>query len=238
MSGKSKKVKGTKQTLEYVEQPEKLHVKAIKCKNAKQKEFLKTLDEKIITVCTGSPGSGKTLLALYSALKALEKGQIECIYLVKPVVQIPGEEVGFLRGSLEEKLDPVNWSFFGNLDKLIGESWRKKLMAEKKIISVPIAFLRGVNLDHARVIVDEAQNITLSTFKTIITRIGEGSSFCVCGDIEQQDIKDKKHSCLHKLIELFKDDGIVGAVTFSDDECVRNPCIPYILNKLRTLEQG
>jgi phosphate starvation-inducible PhoH-like protein len=156
MSGKSKKVKGTKQTLEYVEQTEKFHVKAIKCKNAKQKEFLKTLDEKIITVCTGSPGSGKTFLALYSALKALEKGQVERIYLVKPVVQIPGEEVGFLKGSLEEKLDPVNWSFFGNIDKLIGESWRKKLIAEKKIISVPIAFLRGVNLDHARVIVDEA----------------------------------------------------------------------------------
>ena len=220
MSGKSKKVKGTKQTLEYVEQPEKFHVRTIKCKNAKQKEFLKTLDEKIITVCTGSPGSGKTFLALYSALKALEKGQVERIYLVKPVVQIPGEEVGFLKGSLEEKLDPVNWSFFGNIDKLIGESWRKKLIAEKKLVSVPIAFLRGVNLDHARVIVDEAQNITLSTFKTIITRIGENSSYCVCGDIEQQDIKDKKRSCLHQLIELFNNDDTVGAVTFSDEDCV------------------
>lgn len=236
MSGKSKKKAGTKQQLEYVEQPEKFHVKAIKCKNAKQKEFLKTLDGKIITVCTGSPGSGKTFLALYSALKALEKGQVERIYLVKPVVQIPGEEVGFLKGSLEEKLDPVNWSFFGNIDKLIGESWRKRLIAEKKLVSVPIAFLRGVNLDHARVIVDEAQNITLSTFKTIITRIGEGSSYCVCGDVEQQDIKDKKRSCLHQLIELFNSDDTVGAVTFSDEDCVRNPCIPYILNKLRTLE--
>lgn len=236
--GKSKKKAGTKQQLEYVEKPDKFHVKAIKCKNARQKEFLKTLDDKVITVCTGSPGSGKTFLALYSALKALEKGQVERIYLVKPVVQIPGEEVGFLKGNLEEKLDPVNWSFFGNIDKLVGESWRKKLIAEKKLVSVPIAFLRGVNLDHARVIVDEAQNITLSTFKTIITRIGEGSSYCVCGDIEQQDIKDKKRSCLHQLIELFNNDSTVGAITFSDEDCVRNPCIPYILNKLRTLEQG
>lgn len=76
----------------------------------------------------------------------------------------------------------------------------------------------------------------MSTFKTIITRIGENSSYCVCGDIEQQDIKDKKRSCLHQLIELFNNDDTVGAVTFSDEDCVRNPCIPYILNKLRTLE--
>jgi phosphate starvation-inducible protein PhoH len=72
--GKTKKVKGTKQTLEYVEQPEKFHVKAVKCKNARQKEFLKTMEDNDITVCNGLAGSGKTYMALYYALKALEKG--------------------------------------------------------------------------------------------------------------------------------------------------------------------
>ena len=80
MSGKSKKVKGTKQTLEYVEQPEKFHVKTIKCKNQRQKEFLNSIDSHEVTICNGLAGSGKTYVALYYALKALEKGQCEKIY--------------------------------------------------------------------------------------------------------------------------------------------------------------
>jgi len=106
-----------------------LHVKSIKCMNPRQKEFLKSINEHEVTICSGTPGSGKTFLSLYSFLKMLEKNQISQILLVKSVTQIPHEEVGFLKGSLEEKLLPSMQSYFHNIDKLIGEEQRKKLIS-------------------------------------------------------------------------------------------------------------
>jgi len=161
MSGKSKKVKGTKQTLEYVEEPKKLHVKQIKCKNTRQKEFLKCIDEHEVSICTGIPGSGKTYLAVYAALKALEKNLIEKIVLVKSVTTIPGEDIGILPGDIYDKMDPFMISFFGNIDKIIGEPERKRLVGEKKIEIQPIAYVRGINIDNAIVILDECQNVSI-----------------------------------------------------------------------------
>ena len=87
--GKTKKVKGTKQTLEFTEEPKKFKVKAVKCKSKKQKEFLETIESHAITLCNGIPGSGKTFLACYAALKMLEKQQIDRIVLVKSVTTLP-----------------------------------------------------------------------------------------------------------------------------------------------------
>ena len=233
---KSKKVKGTKQTLEFVETPEKLHVKQIKCKNQRQKEFLNTIDSHEVTICTGIAGCGKTYLAAYKALKMLEKNQIEKIVLVKSVTTLPDEEVGFLPGDIHEKLDPFMISFYGNIDKIIGEDQRKRLIKEGKIQIQPLAFIRGINIDNAIVILDECQNLTINTFKSIITRIGQDSKYIIMGDIEQIDIKRKDKSVLSKLIELFRDSESVGTVSFTDEDCVRNPIIPYLLDKIKTIE--
>lgn len=236
MSGKSKKVKGTKQTLEYVEEPLKLHVKTIKCKNTRQKEFLKIIEDHEVTICTGIAGSGKTFLAAYQALKMLEKNQIEKIVLVKSVTTLPDEEVGFLPGDIHDKLDPFMISFYGNIDKIIGEEWRKKLVGEGKIQIQPLAFVRGINIDNAVVILDECQNLTTSTFKSIITRIGEGSKYIIMGDTEQIDMKKKSQSVLSKLTELFRKSELVGTISFTDEDCVRNPIIPYLLDQIKTIE--
>lgn len=236
MRGKSKKVKGTKQTLEYVEEPEKLHVKQIKCKNPRQKEFLKCISEHEVTICTGIAGSGKTYLAVYEALKMLEKNQIEKIVLVKSVTTLPDEEIGFIPGDIQDKLDPFMISFYGNIDKIIGESWRKRLVREGKIQVQPLAFIRGINIDNSIVILDECQNLTMSTFKSIITRIGQDSKYIIMGDTEQIDIKNKNKSVLSKLVELFHDSEQVGTVNFTEEDCVRNPIIPYLLDKLKTIE--
>ena len=153
--GKTKKVKGTKQTLEYIEQPEKLHVKNIKCKNARQKEFLKTIEDKEVTICNGLAGSGKTYVALYYALKALEKGQYDKVVLVKSVTTLDQEDVGFLPGDIAQKMDPFMYSYYGNVDKIIGEEWRKRLVKEGKIQIQPLAYIRGINIDNAVCIIDE-----------------------------------------------------------------------------------
>lgn len=236
MSGKSKKVKGTKQTLEFIEEPKKFHVKSIKCKNARQKEFLKCMEEKEITLCTGLAGSGKSYVSLYFALKQLEKGLCEKIVLVKSVTNLQGEDIGYLPGSIHEKMDPYMMSFYGNIDKIIGEEWRKKLVGEKKIQIQPLAYIRGINIDNAIVLLDETQNLDLNTFRSIITRIGSDSKYVIMGDIEQIDRKNKQSSVLSKLVELFHDSESVGTITFTDEDCIRNPIIPYILEKLRTLE--
>lgn len=236
MSGKSKKVKGTKQTLEYVEQPEKLHVKTIKCKNQRQKEFLNSIDSHEVTICNGLAGSGKTYVALYYALKALEKGQYEKIVLVKSVTTLDQEDIGFLPGDIAEKMSPFLFSYTGNIDKLIGEDWRKRLFKENKIQVQPLAFIRGINIDNAVCIIDECQNLYLDAFKSIITRIGENSKYIILGDTQQIDRHDKQKSILQKILDLFKDSDLVGTVEFKDEDCVRNPIIPKILDKLKLIE--
>lgn len=127
-------------------------------------------------------------------------------------------------------------SFYGNIDKIIGEDWRKRLVREGKIQIQPLAFIRGINIDNAIVILDECQNLTTSTFKSIITRIGQGSKYVIMGDTEQIDMKHKNASVLSKLVELFHDSEQVGTVTFTDEDCVRNPIIPYLLDKIKTIE--
>lgn len=236
MAGKSKKIKGTKQQLEYVEQPEKLHVKAIKCKNARQKEFLKTMQDKEVTICNGLAGSGKTYVALYHALKSLEKGQCDKIVLVKSVTTLDQEDVGFLPGDIAQKMDPFMYSYYGNIDKIIGEEWRKRLVKEGKIQIQPLAYIRGINIDNAVCIIDECQNLYLDAFKSIITRIGENSKYIILGDCQQIDRRKKQSSVLEKILKIFKDSDFIGTVEFQPEDCVRNPLIPKILDKLKGLE--
>ena len=111
------------------------------------------------------------------------------------------------------------------------------LLMKSKLIDIqPLAYARGVNLDNQIVICDEIQNMSLHTFKTIITRIGENSKNILMGDSQQIDLKNKTQSCLSKIIELFKDSDIVGTLKFEDSDCVRNQIIPKILEKLETIE--
>lgn len=236
MSGKSKKKAGTKQQLEYVEQPEKFHVKAIKCKNQRQKELLNSIDSHEVTICNGLAGSGKTYVALYYALKALEKGQCEKIVLVKSVTTLDQEDIGFLPGDIAEKMSPFLFSYTGNIDKLIGEDQRKRLFKENKIQVQPLAFIRGINIDNAVCIIDECQNLYLDAFKSIITRIGENSKYIILGDTQQIDRHNKQKSILQKILDLFKDSDLAGTVEFKDEDCVRNPIIPKILDTLKGLE--
>ena len=236
MSGKTKKVRGTKQTLEFVEEEKKLHVKPIKCMNPRQKEFLNTISNSEISICVGPAGCGKTYLALWQGLKYLEKNQFDGITLVKSVTPLPGEDVGYLPGTSQEKLEPFILSYTGNIDKLVGEGMRKKLITEGKIKVQPLAYIRGINIDNQFVILDECQNLTMQVFKSIITRIGKNSKYVIMGDVDQIDLKNRKTSILQKALNIFKDDEKIGTVEFSADDCVRNPIIPHVLDKLKELE--
>ena len=234
--GKSKKVQGTKQTLEYVEEEKKLHVKQIKCMNPRQKEFLHSIDSSEISICIGPAGCGKTYLTIWQGLKYLEKNQVEGITLVKSVTPLPGEDLGFLPGEVNQKLDPFMNSYFYAIDKLVGEPMRKKLLSEGKIKVLPLAYIRGINIDNQYVILDECQNLTMQVFKSIITRIGKNSKYVIMGDVDQIDLKNRKTSILQKALNIFKEDEQVGTVEFQAEDCVRNPIIPHILDKLKEIE--
>ena len=207
-------------------------VQNFKPKNDKQQEFIDLIESREIIIATGPAGTGKTYVTLATALNLLSAGYKKVI-LVKSVTTIPGEEIGFLKGGMEQKMEPFIMSYVWNIDKICGDFSAQRLMDAKIIEVLPLAFIRGLSIDNSIVIIDEAQNIDNHTFKTMMTRIGENSKYILLGDTEQIDRRKKSESCLQSVIEIFKDSDIVGVIDFKDEDCVRNPIIPIILATLR-----
>lgn len=206
----------------------------VKCLNEKQKELKKSIEDYEITISFGSAGTGKTYLSLLTALHTMKLHiQYKKLILVKSLTYIEGENPGFLPGSLKEKIEPNMYSFTGNLDKIFGDKKVTKELFDKEIIEfAPLAYIRGITWDNAIIIIDEAQNIDMHTFKTIATRIGTDCKMIFLGDIEQIDKKDKEKSALKRVLEIFKSEDYVGTVEFTEDDCVRNPIITKILKRM------
>jgi phosphate starvation-inducible PhoH-like protein len=153
-----------------------------------------------VTICVGPAGCGKTITACYAALKQLKTSdKIEKIVLVKSVTPLKDEEIGFLKGDLKSKMEPFVYSFVNNFQKLIDVQSVQILMETNVIEILPIAYMRGINLDNSVVIIDEVQNITHDNIKTILTRLGENSKMILLGDTGQIDLKVKTQSCLSRL---------------------------------------
>jgi len=209
----------------------------VKCLGQKQKDLKKAIEDKEITISIGPAGTGKTYLSLQTALHVMKvEPQYRRLILIKSIQTIPGENPGFLPGTLEEKMEPYMTSFTGNLDKIVGgRGIRKALMASGTIAIEPLAYIRGNTLDSAIIIIDETQNIDMHTFKTIVTRIGKSSKMIFLGDTEQIDRKIQGESCLSKVYEAFKHAEFTGAVEFVADECVRNKIIPKVLEVLNKI---
>lgn len=215
--------------------PEKqsLFVEEFRPRTLKQAELTKLIEQKEIVVCTGPAGTGKTFVTLSTALSMLGE-KYKSIMLIKSLTTIPGEALGFIPGSVNEKMDPYIMSYTWNIDKILGQKGgAKSLMAKGLIELMPLAFIRGISIDNTIVIIDETQNIDKHTFKTIISRIGEDSKYVFLGDIEQIDRRNKHESCLLDAINIFRDSDLIGTVEFEDSDCVRNPIIPKILEELR-----
>lgn len=206
----------------------------VKCLNEKQKLLKNAIEDMEIVVSIGPAGTGKTYLSLITSLSLMKKRPTyRRLLLVKSLTTIKGEEVGFLPGTLQEKMEPFMYSFTGNLDKILNNRAATKSFLDKGIIEfVPLAYVRGITVDNAIVIIDETQNIDMHTFKTIVTRIGKNSKMIFLGDIEQIDRSNKSESCLKKVHDLFLKKDFVGTVEFTDEDCVRNPIIPKILEVL------
>lgn len=201
----------------------------LKHKNETQKKLTQSIKNGDVTVCIGPAGTGKTYISCQQALLEIKNnGVIKKIVLVKSVTTLKTEEIGFLKGSMEEKMEPFMYSFIGNFEKIIGKQLYENLKTEKYIEILPIAYLRGVNIDNAIVIIDEVQNISIDNIRTILTRLGENSKMVFLGDIKQIDSKNKNNSALKFLVEHFNNVDRINIVEFNKNDIVRHPLIKTI----------
>lgn len=213
----------------------------LKAKNESQIRLLKSMKENQITICNGVAGSGKTLCSIYMALSLLKErsNNYHKIYLVKSVTTLKGEEVGFLKGDLREKIDPFMESFKNNANKLLRQTNVNSLFDSSIIKFLPLAYIRGTNLDNCIVILDELQNVSIDNARTLLTRIGSDCKIICLGDSNQIDLKNKKDSSLDVVFKIFNDVPDIGCIEMdqSDENC-RNPIIKTIEAKFKEHQDG
>jgi phosphate starvation-inducible PhoH-like protein len=205
-------------------------------KNDSQKKLLKSIKENQITICTGVAGSGKTICAIYMALSLLreQSNHFQKILLVKSVTVLKNEELGFLKGDLREKVDPFMESFKSNAKKLFNITNVDGLFESSIIHFLPLAYIRGTNLDNSIIILDETQNVSIDNARTLLTRIGSNSKIICLGDINQIDLRNKQDSSLEVLMKIFDGTDDIGTITMDEnDENCRNPIIKTIEQKFK-----
>jgi phosphate starvation-inducible PhoH-like protein len=198
-----------------------------------QREYYQVLTSNQITICSGPAGVGKSYIAMKAAVDLLMEPDngYEKIIIVRPAVEAE-EKLGALPGNLEEKLDPYIFPSYYLLNKIIGKESREKLKDAEIIEVFALAYMRGMNIDNAILIFEEAQNSTPNQMKLLLTRIGSNSKFFISGDLEQTDrYKDKKQSGLYDAITRFNYINDIGTFEFNDKDVVRNPLISKILQK-------
>lgn len=201
---------------------------SLKAKTNNQKKLIQEISSKEIIICNGCPGTGKTYVSCAMALQLLKSGSYDKIIIVKSVTPLKSEDIGYLKGTLKEKMEPFIFSFMHNFEKIIGKYHLEQLRNNNFIDELPIAYMRGVNLDNAVIIVDECQNISIDNIHTILTRLGENSKMILLGDKNQIDIKNKNISSLNFLMTEFNDIPEIGVVELTEEDIIRNKLIVKI----------
>jgi len=194
-----------------------------------QIQYLKAVLEHDISFGIGPAGTGKTYLAVACAVDALERDAVKRIILTRPAVEA-GERLGFLPGDFAQKVDPYLRPLYDALYDLLGFDRTQKLFEKQVIEIAPLAFMRGRTLNHAFVILDEAQNTTVEQMKMFLTRIGFGSKAVVTGDITQVDLHKTQRSGLADAMHVLKDVRGIGFTHFSSADVVRHPLVGRIVD--------
>jgi phosphate starvation-inducible PhoH-like protein len=213
---------------------------SIKCRTQAQKDVLKAIETSDISIVTGPPGTGKTYLSCARALKYIkdDPGTYKRIILIKSVNVPKDEEIGYLKGTLEEKMEMYMYPFISNFEKIIGKQATANLRTGGAIDILPIKFALGVTLDDCIIIVDEAQQISKDNLRTLITRIGENAKMIFLGDIKQKSVNKNQKSALEILIEYFGEIPEIGIVSLGEEDVVRHPIIKKILKIFDKIEKN
>ena len=201
---------------------------AIRARGGNQREYLKQIKASDLTFGVGPAGTGKTYLAVASAVEALQSEGVRRIVLVRPAVEA-GERLGFLPGDLSQKVDPYLRPMYDALYEMLGFD-RVARFIERNVIEVaPLAFMRGRSLNDSFIILDEAQNTTPEQMKMFLTRIGFGSRAVVTGDVTQTDLPHGKPSGLRHALGVLKGVSGVSFTFFDARDVVRHPLVQRIV---------
>ena len=197
-------------------------------KGAAQKKYVELVRGNDVVFATGPAGTGKTYLAVALAVRALLDKQIRRIVLTRPAIEA-GERLGFLPGTLEEKIDPYLRPLYDALHDMLEAERLERFLADDTIEIAPLAFMRGRTISGSFIILDEAQNTTPEQMKMFLTRMGFDSKAVITGDISQTDLPRGQRSGLRDALELV--DGIrgIGTVQFSDVDVVRHPLVAALI---------
>ena len=202
--------------------------KAIKVKNVTQFKYIETIESSTITFGIGPAGTGKTFLAVASAVKMYTDEKIKKIVLTRPAVEA-GERLGYLPGDLSQKIDPYLVPLFDSLEYFFGNETLQYLIEKRNIEIVPLAYMRGRTLNNACIILDEAQNATVSQIKMFLTRLGEDSKMIITGDETQIDLHNRDFSGLKKTRKSLSNIEEISVVEFKNSDIVRNKIVSKIL---------
>ena len=201
--------------------------RSVSARTPKQKEYIKSVVHNDITFCFGPAGTGKTHVAAGLSVQQLRLKQIERIIVCRPVVAV-GKDIGFLPGTLEDKIGPYLIPLFDEFSCYLERKKLKELTAEHVIEMVPLSMMRGRTFNDSFIILDEAQNATYNEIRMLLTRIGQNSTLVLSGDLRQSDLSEDVQGAFEeigrKLVSL---DGI-GLVELTEEDVVRHSLIAKI----------
>ena len=208
--------------------PVRVRMRPVEARNENQRRYLELIEKRPLNFGLGPAGTGKTYLAVSSAVRRLRQGEVRRLVITRPVVEA-GERLGFLPGDLQQKLNPYMRPIYDALFDLIdGEDLAR--LEEAGVIEVaPLAYMRGRTLAHSFVILDEGQNTSISQMKMFLTRMGEGSHVCVTGDPSQNDLAPGTKSGLLDAVQRLRSFDAVGVTEFTADDIVRHPLVARIV---------
>ena len=210
--------------------------KPVKPKTLGQKQYVDAIRQKMIVFGIGPAGTGKTYLAMAMAIQAFKDGEVGRIILTRPAIEA-GEKLGFLPGDLQSKIDPYLRPLYDALYQIMGaESFAHN--SEKGLIEVaPLAYMRGLTLDNAYIILDEAQNTTPAQMKMFLTRIGFGSKVIITGDQTQKDLPSGTVSGLDTALKVLKKIDDIGFCYLTSSDVVRHPLVQKIVQAYDAYEK-
>lgn len=202
--------------------------KPIKARTENQRKLVKAYDGNDLLFAVGPAGSGKTYTAIALAVRALKRRSVKRIILSRPAVEA-GEKLGFLPGDMKEKIDPYLQPLYDALMDMIPAVKLKEYMENGTIQIAPLAFMRGRTLNHAFVILDEAQNTTTNQLKMFLTRMGDNAKFVVTGDITQIDLPNPQNSGLVQAMRILKGIKGIERINFTVKDIVRHRLVQDIV---------
>ncbi|GAA0259890.1 PhoH family protein [Rhodanobacter caeni] len=208
----------------------------IKGRGPNQERYLHAIATHDINFGVGPAGTGKTYLAVASAVEALEANRVQRLLLVRPAVEA-GEKLGFLPGDLSQKVDPYLRPLYDALYEMLGFERVAKLIERNVIEIAPLAYMRGRTLNDSYVILDEAQNTTIEQMKMFLTRIGFGTVAVITGDVTQVDLPRQTKSGLRQAIEVLRDVNGISFTFFTSRDVVRHPLVAKIVRAYEAFEQ-